>query len=228
MQQTFNNSQQIQQSLGTQLQNVVNQGNAGQGFAQGQEANLLANSKEQGAQQNVQAEQALNQRNAGGEMGGAASSGATAAGSEALASGAAANTAAANRGIVNQNADLATGKVASGLQGLGGLAGQETGQANALAGTAVNADNSSFQNQTTAFAPSNFWSNLGGSVLTAGLGAVAGPLGAAAGQAIGGSLGLGGANPNVPTNNNPINPGGNGEYDPSAQGGGLSSLLSMG
>jgi hypothetical protein len=195
MQQTFNNSQQIQQSLGTQLQNVVNQGQAGQGFAQGQEANLLANSKEQGAQQNVQAEQALNQRNAGGEAGGAASSGAVAAGSEALASGAAAGTATANRGIVNQNADLATGKIASGLQGMGSLSGQETGQADALGSTAVNADNASFTQQNTAFAPSNFWSNLGGSVLTAGLGAVAGPLGAAGGQMLGSALGLNATGP---------------------------------
>ena len=177
--------------MGTQLQNVVNQGNSGQGFGTGQEANLLANSKEEGANQNVQAEQALNQRNAGGEAGGAASSGAVAAGSEALASGAAANTAAANRGIVGQNAQLAQQKVGQGLAGLTNLSGQETGQASSLAGTSVNADNSSFQNQTTAFQPSNFWSNLGGSVLTAGLGAVAGPLGTAGGNMLSKALGLG-------------------------------------
>jgi hypothetical protein len=173
MNQTFANSQQIQGSLNTQLQNVTNMGMAGHGFMPGEEANLKANNAETGAQQNVSAEQAQNQRNAGGEQGGAATSGAVAQGSENLASNAAAGVATANRNVTNTNAQLAQQNVTSGLAGQQGLLSAETGQADAQTGAATGAAGQSFQEQTTAYQPSNFWSGLGSSVLSMGLNAVA-------------------------------------------------------
>ena len=62
---TFANSQQTQGGLNAQLQRIANAGISGQGFTPGEEANERSQSKEAEAQQDVQAEQALNERNAG-------------------------------------------------------------------------------------------------------------------------------------------------------------------
>lgn len=182
----FSNSQQIQGGLNAQLQGITNAGLAGKGFLGNQETALRSASKENAAQSNVTAEQALNQRNAGGEMGGAATSGAVAAGNERLATTAAAGDAANQLAITNQNANLARSNVSTGLSGLEGLSGQETGQADALSGTAVGAAGNSFNEETQAHQPSTFWSGLGTSVLGMGLNAIAPGVGTLATGVLGG------------------------------------------
>jgi hypothetical protein len=173
MNQTFANSQAIQGGLNAQLQTLTNQGLAGKGFQNGEEANLRSDSDEQSAQQNVKAEAALNQRNAGGEEGGAATSGAVGSNDALLANAAAAQNASAQRNITGENATLARQNVQSGLSGLGSLSGQETSQADSLGGQAVGASGQSFKEQTQAYQPSTFWSGLGSSVLGMGLNAIA-------------------------------------------------------
>jgi hypothetical protein len=166
---SFANSQQIQGGLNTQLQRLTNAGLAGQGFMPGEEAALRSQSKQDAAQQNVTAEQALNQRLATSPQ----TSGAVAAGNERLATAAAAGDAKNQLGITAQNAALARENVTSGLNGLGSLAGTETNQATGLGGTAVNANENSFKNETQAYQPSTFWSGLGTSIAGMGLNAIA-------------------------------------------------------
>lgn len=182
----FGNSQQIQGGLNSQLQNITNAGLAGKGFLGNQETALRSASKQNAAQSNVTAEQALNQRNAGGEQGGAASSGAVAAGNERLSTAAAASDSANQLAITNQNANLARSNVTSGLSGLEGLSGQETGQADALGNTAVSGAGQSFGEETAAHQPSTFWSGLGTSVLGMGLNAIAPGVGSLATGVLGG------------------------------------------
>jgi hypothetical protein len=182
----FANSQNIQGGLNAQLQNVTNQGLAGQGFMPGEEANLRSDADERSAQANAQAETALNARNAGVSAGGAATSGAVGSNNALLASNSAENLANAQRGITNQNALLAQNKVSQGLSGLSGLSGQITSQADSLGGTAVGASQNSFNNETQAFQPSNFWGQLGTSVLGAGLNAIAPGVGTLASGVLGG------------------------------------------
>lgn len=186
MNKAFGNSQQIQAGLNTQLQGITNAGMAGKGFLGNQETALRSASKENAAQSNVAVEQALNQRNAGGEMGGAASSGAVAAGNERLAASSAAGDAANQLAITNQNANLARANVSQGLSGLEGLSGQVTGQADALSGTAVSGAGQSFNEETQAHQPSTFWSGLGTSVLGMGLNAIAPGVGSLATGVLGG------------------------------------------
>lgn len=169
----FNNSQQIQGGLNAQLQSITNAGLAGKGFLGNQETALRSASKENAAQSNVTAEQALNQRNAGGEEGGAATSGSVAAGSERLATTSAAEDAANQLSITNQNANLARTNLSTGLNGLEGLSGQETGQADSLTGASVSSAGQSYNEETAAHQPSTFWSGLGTSVLGMGLNAIA-------------------------------------------------------
>jgi hypothetical protein len=185
MNSTFNNSQQIQGGLNSQLQDITNKGLAGQGFLGNQEAALRSASTQNAAQQNVTAEHALNQRNAGGEEGGAASSGAVAAGNERLATNAAAGNSANQLAITNQNANLARENVSQGLNGLSALSGQVTGQANSLGGQAVGASGQSFNEETQAYQPSNFWSGLATSALGAGVSALTGNVGGLATAALG-------------------------------------------
>lgn len=180
---SFANSQSTQGALNAQLQNLTQQGMAGQGFGTGQEANLRSDAQETSAQGNLQAEQAANQRNAtaGQTSGGVAAQNAT------LASNAAAQNAGAQRGITDQNAQLANNKVTSGLTGLGNLAGQQTQQADSLSGTSVQGAGQSFGEETQANQPSTFWSGLGTSVLGMGLNAIA----PSVGSAVSGLLGSG-------------------------------------
>lgn len=166
---SFANSQQIQGGLNTQLQRLTNAGLAGQGFMPGEEAALRASSKQDAAQQNVTAEQAMNQRLATSPE----TSGSVAANSERLATAAAGQDAANQLGITAKNADLARENVNNGLNGLGSLSGTETNQATGLGNTAVGASENSFKNETTAYQPSTFWSGLGTSILGMGLNAVA-------------------------------------------------------
>lgn len=182
----FSNSQQIQGGLNAQLQSVTNAGLAGKGFLGNQETALRSASTQNAAQQNVTAEQSLNQRNAGGEQGGAASSGAIAAGNERLASTAAAGNSANQLAITNQNANLARSNVTTGLNGLEGLSGQETSQADSLTGASVGAAGNSFNEETQANQPSTFWSGLGTSVLGMGLNAIAPGVGSLATGVLGG------------------------------------------
>lgn len=175
----------------------------------GQEAALRSASTQNQAQQNVQGEQALNARNAGGEQGGAATSGAVAAGDERQASGAAAQNSANQLNITGQNAQLAQQNVNNGLNGLGALSGQETSQSNSLGGQATNAAGQSFSNETQAYQPSNFWSGIGTSVLGMGLNAVAPGVGSLATGILGG---MGGGSNNGNNNQNTIQSGSDGGY----------------
>jgi hypothetical protein len=194
MNSTFANSQQIQGTLNSQLNNITNAGMAGKGFLGNQETALRSASKQNEAQSNVSAEQALNQRNAGGEQGGAASSGAVAAGNERLASTAAAGDAANQLAITNQNANLARENVSTGLNGLNALSGQITGQTDALTGAANTSAGQSYSEETAAHQPSTFWSGLGTSVLGMGLNAIAPGVGTLASGVLGGLTRKGPAN----------------------------------
>lgn len=203
MNQTFANSQSIQGGLNSKLNDITNAGMAGKGFLGNQETALRSASKQNAAQSNVTAEQALNQRNAGGEQGGAATSGAVAAGNERLATTAAAGDAANQLQITNQNANLARSNVSTGLSGLEGLSSQVTGQADALSGTAVSGAGQSFNEETQAHQPSTFWSGLGTSVLGMGLNAIAPGVGSLATGLIKKIPGMGGTgytNPDGSTN----------------------------
>jgi hypothetical protein len=174
---SFSNSQATQGALGGQLQALTAQGMAGQGFTGGQEQNLRSDAQERSAQGDVQAEQALNQRNAGGASGGAATSGAVGAQNAMLASNAANQNATAQRGITDTNANLARQNVQEGLSGLNSLSGQQTSQSSALAGTAVGATSNAMSQDQTVNQP-GFWTGLGESALS---GAVNGGLALATG-----------------------------------------------
>lgn len=173
MNKTFANSQAIQGQLGAQLNNVTNAGMAGRGFFNGEEANLRSDAAERGAQSNVSAEQALSARQAAQSQGGAATSGAVGAEDALLASRSATDTTAAQRGITGENDQLARQNVQEGLSGLSNLSGQETSQADAIGGQALQGTGQSFNEETQAYQPSNFWSNLGSSVVGMGLNAIA-------------------------------------------------------
>lgn len=160
----FGNSQQIQASLNKQLQTITNQGLAGQGFTNGEEANLRTDATERAAQEQQQAQQAAGQTIAAKSDGGALTSGAVAQAAEANATVAAAQNAAAQRGITEQNAALARGNVSEGLQGLGSLSGQEASQADSLAGTASSNAANSYNEVQQSYQPSGFWGNLAGAV----------------------------------------------------------------
>lgn len=187
----FSNSDAIQSSLGSQLQRITNAGLAGQGFTPGQETNLRSDAIERGAQSNAQAEVALNRRNAMTGEGGSTTSGAVGQANEQLASSAAASTAGAQRGITDENAQLARQNVTQGLGGLSSLAGQETGEATSLAGTSVGAAGNSFNAETQAYQPSNFWSGLATSAVGMGLNAIAPGVGSLATGLLGGIGGKG-------------------------------------
>jgi hypothetical protein len=179
MNSTFANSQATQGALGARLNQITNAGMAGQGFLGGQEQNLRDASLENSAQGNVSAQQALNQRNAGGEQGGAATSGSVGANNAAVATGMAQQNARNQFGITNQNATLANANMQEGLNGLSSLSGQQTQQADGLSGTAVGANSNSFHDETQAYQPSTFWSGLGSSALSGVIGGVSGnPMGA--------------------------------------------------
>ena len=178
----FGNSQAIQGSLNQQLQGLVSQGQAGQGYAPGEEANLRADSKDQAAQQSIEQQQATGQRLAA--QGVDPTSGSVAQIDAQGSNAAAAGDASAQRAITTNNANLAQDKVSQGLSGLGSLAGTESSAANGVGGLAVQNASNSYNEVTQAYQPSNFLGNLAGGVLSAGLGAIAGP----AGAAIGGGL----------------------------------------
>lgn len=186
---TFNNSQQIQGSLNSQLQNLTNQGMAGKGFMNGEEQNLRSDASENSAQATVNGQQGL--QNALAKQGGSGPSGAVGSLDEKLASNSANQNATAQRGITDQNDVLARGNITNGLSGLGQLSSQETGQADALGGQAVGATGQSFSNETQAYQPSNFWGNLAGGVLSTGLDAASGNIAGAVSSGIGA---LGGGN----------------------------------
>lgn len=160
--QEFGNSQQIQGALNSQLQGIMNRGQAGQGFQPGEEANLRTDATENAAHQAVQGEQALGQQLASHSEGGALTSGGAAQLAEQNTAGAAASNAAAQRGITGENAQLARQNVQQGMSGLSGLSQQMAGQTDATGGMAVNNGANSFNQVTQAYQPSNFWGNLAG------------------------------------------------------------------
>jgi len=163
--QEFGNAQQIQGSLNQQLQNVMNQGMAGHGYLNGEEAALRSDATERNAQQQIQGQQAANQQIAARSEGGALTSGAVAQGVQQNAANAAAQNSAAQRGITEQNAMLARQNVAQGMSGLGQLGGQMGSLATGTGGNAVQNGSNSFNEVTQAHQPSNFWGNLAGGLV---------------------------------------------------------------
>lgn len=170
----FNDSQGIQAALNKQLQSIVNQGLAGQGYTNGEEAALRSDATERAAQASQQAEQASAAQDAARSEGGALTSGAVAQGDEDRTAISAAQDAAAQRAITEQNANLARENVARGETGLEGLSGQEASEAGNLAGVASSNAANSYNEVTQAFQPSNFWSNLASGVI-GGIGNIVAP-----------------------------------------------------
>lgn len=162
----FGQSQNIQGALNAKLQSIMNQGMAGKGYLNGEEAALRSDATEQNAQANQQAEQATAARQAARSEGGALTSGAVAAQDANRSNQLAAEEAAAQRGITERNAQLARQNVSEGAAGLGNLAGTEASQADSLAGTASSNAANSYQEVTQAFQPSGFWGALGGGLLS--------------------------------------------------------------
>jgi hypothetical protein len=169
---TFGESQNINGALNAQLQGITNRGLAGQGFTPGEEANLSSEAKQGQAQANVTAEQTT--QNALARQGGEQGSGAVAQLDEKNASNAAQQDADKQFDITTENSKLASGNVQSGLQGLGALGGE-------LGGTSVNFGNSANTGDTNTFkeAPTDFWGNLGESLLSQGLTGAIGNVGLA-------------------------------------------------
>jgi hypothetical protein len=188
----FQNAQNIQGALNAQLQSITNQGLAGRGLINGEEAALRTNSTENQAQANVQGQRALQARVAqtpltGGALGQIVG--------QQTANNAAQN-AAAQRNITLLNANLARQNVGQGLSGLTSLSGQEAGLAGSVGGMAVNNASNSYNEVTQAHQPSNFWGNLAGGVVGGALNMVAPGIGSSIGSSI--SNGINGP-ANVPT-----------------------------
>lgn len=170
----FGQSQNIQGALNAKLQSIMNQGMAGKGYLNGEEAALRSDATEQNAQANQQAEQATAARQAARSEGGTLTSGAVAAEDANRANQLAAEESAAQRGITERNAQLARQNVSEGAAGLGNLAGTEASQADSLAGTASSNAANSYQEVTQAYQPSNFWTNLAAGVV-GGIGNIVAP-----------------------------------------------------
>lgn len=158
----FGHASAIQGALNGQLNQILAEGKAGQGYEPGEEAALRTDSTERAAQQQTQAQQALGATLAAHGEGAPLTSGNVASQSERLASGAAASDANAQRGITERNAELARSNVETGLQGLGTLSGQEGSMANGLAGAGVTSGADSYQQETQAHQPADVLGALGG------------------------------------------------------------------
>lgn len=179
----FGNSQNIQGALTGQLNQILAEGKAGQGFQPGEEAALRTDSTERAAQQSTQAQQALGATLASHGEGAPMTSGNVASQAERIASGAAASDANAQRGITERNSELARSNVETGLQGLGQLSGQEGSMANGLAGAGVTSGANSYEEETQAHQPSGMVGSLLG-----GLASMIPYVGPAVGKALTGAI----------------------------------------
>lgn len=162
------------QFLTQRLQQAFSQAQAGQGFTPAQEAALKSNNIEGQANATQQAQAATNRiiQQQGG--GGGTTSGAAAQIAAQTARSSANQAATNNRNIDIANAQQAQSNLTSTGSLLSGLSGQQTSLANGIAGTAVNQSGNAFDATKTAYAPSNFWGNLGQGLLSGGINALAG------------------------------------------------------
>lgn len=188
----FSTSQATNQQFMNQINGILTKANAGQGFTDAELASLNTSNTEQNAGSTANAQQAVNRENLQQGGGAALPSGAQDQLRAQVAATGAANQASGARQIALNNAQQAQSNMQFGTSALGTLAGQESSQANAVGGLAVNNGANSYNEVTQAFQPSNFFGNLAQGVLGGVGAAVAGPLGASLGSSIGGALGGGG------------------------------------
>jgi hypothetical protein len=199
LQQQFNTafatSQATNQQFMNQINGILTKANAGQGFTDAELASLNTSNTEQNAGATANAQAAVDRQNLQQGGGAALPSGAQDQLRAQVAATGAANQAAGARQIALNNAQQAQSNMQFGTSALGTLAGQQSSQANAVGGLAVNNGANSYNEVTQAFQPSNFFGNLAQGVI-GGVGtAVAGPLGGALSSSI---LG-GGGNPTSST-----------------------------
>lgn len=173
----FGTSQATQDKLNGQIQGVISNAQAGNGYTQPELAALNANNSEQTALSNQNAQAALSRQIQQQSGGGTIPSGAALQLRQQADSSAGANQAAGARNIALNNAQLANSNLMSGLSASSALAGQQSNLASSLAGSTNSANASGYNQVTQAYQPSNFFGNLATGLAGGAINAVAAPLG---------------------------------------------------
>lgn len=161
-----------QNYLSNQLKTVMQNAQSGNGYTQPEMAALNTNNIENQANATQQADQATNRTIAQQGGGGGTTSGASAQLASQNAQASAVAGANANRNLQVSNAQQAQSNLFNSANALSGVGSQQSSLAQGVGSAAVSNANNSYNEETQAYMPSNFFTNLAQGAVSGLTGAV--------------------------------------------------------